>query len=186
MRKEDVVVGAKVKMVRSNGWVFDEGDILTVVEGGSSYEHKLITLCSVENSPNDFELVPHTPFDLNVTKWFIFVATDTKLTLVKEWLKDRGVEVDAIGYSCGVHITNSSSLGLASYPFATNERTKELLGRGAVEIKFDFDTKVFIKDVHWPELETPEQKKIKELRETIEKAQKQLEELEGLHGGSKV
>lgn len=117
-----------------------------------------------------------TNFDMKSQPWFIRVNNMKEWSTVQKWLEDNfGSAVDC-SYENNIKlVTNTDSSGeIWDTPmWGSDVETKK---KQAQEIKIHFKT--VIDSVQYPQVETEQDKKIRELRETIEKAQKQIEDIQ--------
>lgn len=120
---------------------------------------------------------PKQMFNIKTDPWFIRVNSEQEFEVIQDWLEENYGEKIRANY--GTHmkwLTNAQCDGyinsklLVMYgsgePLATTPRK---------EIKLTFKTT--IDSVQYPEMETEQQVKMKQLQETIDKAARELKEL---------
>lgn len=125
----------------------------------------------------DIELVVPS-FDLHKNPWYIRVENEEQFNLANEWLRENfGSNLMVSYWNNVVGITNTDAAGnIWDHPMWLAERhIQENIFRHELKLNF----KTTISSVEYPvvEIETEQQKRIRELKETIDSASKQLEEL---------
>lgn len=147
------------------------------------------TVCyHIKEEPSDsvwiqgsqFKLTKEEPkqmFNIKTDPWFIRVNSEEEFEVIQDWLEENYGEKIRANYGthmkwltntqCDGHI-NSKLLVMygSGEPLATTPRK---------EIKLTFKTT--IDSVQYPEMETEQQIKMKQLQETIDKAARELKEL---------
>lgn len=116
-------------------------------------------------------------FDMKTQPWFIRINNEEEWDLAQQWLKENFGKACAATYSpCySYFLTNKDDTGyIGDHPM--HGRKESLAETKRYEIKLTYKT--VIDSVIYPEVETEQQKKIKELKETIRKAQEQIDALE--------
>lgn len=117
-------------------------------------------------------------FDMKKHPWFIRIENEDQYNLAEEWLKEH------YGDSCGVRYLHS--LKVLTNTLTTGEVCSYIMW-GAddscdadpyYEIKLNFKTSIIIDSAEFPEIETEQEQRIRELKETISLAQKQIEEIQ--------
>ena len=185
---EGFKIGARVVCVTSDCNWYKEGDEF-IIRSAPFIDTEDNTVCyHVKEQPNNgvyiqgsqFKLTKEEPkqmFNIKTDPWFIHVNSKQEFEVIQDWLEENYGKRLLVDY--GTHmkwLTNTRHDGYinskllvmhgAGDPLATTPRK---------EIKLTFKTT--IDSVTFPEVETEQQIKMKQLQETIDKAVRELKEL---------
>ena len=120
---------------------------------------------------------PKQMFNIKSDPWFIRVNSEQEFEVIQDWLEDNYGEKLRANY--GTHmkwLTNTQCDGhINSKLLVMHGRGHPLETTSRKEIKLTFKTT--IDSVQYPEMETEQQVKMKQLQETIDKAARELKEL---------
>jgi len=146
------------------------------------------TICYlVKEQPNNgvyiqgsqFKLTKEEPkqvFNIKTDPWFIRVNSEQEFEVIQDWLEENYGSFLISDYSPAFeYLTNTSSDGQIEEAFVMHGRGNPLETPSRKEIKLTFKTTV--DSVQYPEMETEQQIKMKQLQETIDKAARELKEL---------
>jgi hypothetical protein len=118
-------------------------------------------------------------FDIKNNHWYIETPTQEVFKIVSEWLRQHGLDWQHNDKDCqeirsnAKYITNSRQGTISKYlMWGSNGQRPDTIAK---EIKLNF--KIMVDSVVYPEVESPQQKQIRELEETIQKATQQIEQL---------
>lgn len=118
-------------------------------------------------------------FDLHSNPWYIRVENEEQFNLANKWLKENFGKHLFYPYDCRIKsLTNVCSEGYINNAVMWSDvESFSKYKDTRPEIKLTYKTS--ISSVEYPvvEIETEQQKRIRELKETIDSASKQLEEL---------
>ncbi|WCO82025.1 hypothetical protein vBPpSSYP_43 [Pseudomonas phage vB_PpS_SYP] len=174
--------------------MFKKGDriVRTGGDGGFGMVHGntyTVSKCDADNvivdeipneawSPEYFVLA-ESQFDVKKDPWYVIVSNREEAKLVQSWLFEQGLQWQSGGAThshLGERVlTNDSGCDRIFHAsFGVIEKKK---ARGSKELKFSFKRELVIDKVTLPDVESPQQKQIKELEETIRKASEQIEQL---------
>ena len=115
-------------------------------------------------------------FNIKSDPWFIRVNSKQEFEVIQDWLQEN--------YGCSLitsynpafeYLTNTSCTGQIEEAFVMHGRGNPLETTSRKEIKLTFKTT--IDSVEYPEMETEQEIKMKQLQETIDKAARELKEL---------
>jgi len=119
---------------------------------------------------------PKQMFNIKTDPWFIRVNSKQEFEVIQDWLQENyGTCLSSNYYSSMVYLTNSYADGGVREDFVMHGSSDPLEKQALKEIKLTFKTT--IDSVTFPEVETEQQIKMKQLQETIDKAAKQIKEL---------
>ena len=116
--------------------------------------------------------------DLMKDKWFFAPSTKEEGIAFQKWAFTQGLSWSSAGTKAleylgteaiGGNGNTKGKLGHATYSW--------YLDRGHVELTPVFKTEISVDGVYLPELESAQQKKIRELEATVAEAQRQIQEL---------
>ena len=121
-------------------------------------------------------------FNIKEHKWFIRIEDAEHSEIVQKWLFEQGVNWQ---WSTGK--PENTRFEFLTNTYSDGDLSKHLLyanNKGSVskqckELIIRTKTETVVSEVVYPEIETEQQKQIRELKETIAKAQEQLDALEG-------
>lgn len=119
-------------------------------------------------------------FDLKTNPWFIRVNNKEEFEAAISWAEEKGLKWDKIHREYNKSIKAiGTCLSFPEVQVIYYLLNNDNFCQGArEEIKITFKT--IIESVEYPEIETEQDKKIRELQETIEIAKRQIEELKGI------
>jgi len=138
----------------------------------------------VDEIPNeawspDYFVLAENQFNVKKDPWYIVVKNRQESKLVQSWLFEQGLQWKAGGAKhdhLNERVLTNDNGGdrICHASFGVIEKKK---AKGSKELKFSFKQTLTIDKVTMPEVESPQQKQIKELEETIRKAAEQIEQL---------
>jgi len=130
----------------------------------------------------DFEIEEKQMFNIKTDPWFIRVNSEQEFEVIQDWLEENYGEKLRANY--GTHmkwLTNTQCDGyINSKLLVMHGRGHPLETTSRKEIKLTFKT--IIDSVTFPEVESEQQVKMKQLQETIDKAARELKELREIEG----
>lgn len=117
-----------------------------------------------------------TNFDMKSQPWFIRVTNEQEYNAARKWLFENFGHYLDTGYaSYMVGLSNTDDCGeICSYVMWMAEHALKTTEHYEIELSY----KTVVDSVQYPQVETEQQKKVRELQETIEKAQKQIEDIQ--------
>ena len=146
------------------------------------------TVCyHIKEEPSDsvwiqgsqFKLTKEEPkqmFNIKTDPWFIRVNSEQEFEVIQDWLEENYGSILISNYSTAFkYLTNTADDGQVEEAFVMHGQGNPLETTSRKEIKLTFKTT--IDSVTFPEMETEQQIKMKQLQETIDKAARELKEL---------
>ena len=119
---------------------------------------------------------PKQMFNIKTDPWFIRVNSKQEFKVIQDWLQENyGYSLITSYNTSFEYLTNTSCTGQIEEAFVMHGRGNPLETTSRKEIKLTFKTT--IDSVQYPEMETEQQVKMKQLQETIDKAARELKEL---------
>jgi len=181
-------VGDKVRCIGSqmaNGEQIDVGYVGTIThiasDGAIVVDNMFGHMGNAVCCPEAFEKIKEEPkqmFNIKTDPWFIRVNSEQESKVVQDWLFEQGImwkhSSTQHKYTEYTFILNVLCEGhISKRLLRTNEACE--IHPTAKEIKLTFKTT--IDSVQYPEMETEQQIKMKQLQATIDKAARELKEL---------
>ncbi|MNF29693.1 hypothetical protein D3C85_851520 [compost metagenome] len=164
-------IGDTVRRIRSAHAGMGYGD--TAVVTNVSGINLTLKGYKSEHDAQNFELA-EPQFDMKTSPWEIRVNTTEEFASTQRWLEANfGTGLPGLMPKLPFMLTNTTTTGDIMNRVMWGDISSKFSRR---EIKLQFETT--IKSVTYPEVETEQQRKIRELQETIEKAQKQIADLQ--------
>ena len=115
-------------------------------------------------------------FNIKADPWFIRVNSKQEFEVIQDWLEENYGCILISNYSSAFeYLTNTASDGQVEEAFVMHGQGNPLETTSRKEIKLTFKTTIY--SVTFPEVETEQQIKMKQLQETIDKAARELKEL---------
>jgi hypothetical protein len=174
--------------------MFKKGDriVRTGCDGGFGMVHGntyTVSKCDADNvivdeipneawSPSYFTLAENQ-FNVKKDPWYVIVNNHEESKLVQSWLFKQGLHWQA-GDSTHLHLGErvlTNDEGCDRIFHASMGVIEKKKAKGSKELIFSFKHELVIDKVTLPDVESPQQKQIKELEETIRKASEQIEQL---------
>ena len=119
---------------------------------------------------------PKQMFNIKSDPWFIRVNSEQEFEVIQGWLQENyGCSLITSYNTAFEYLTNTSCTGQIEEAFVMYGRGNPLEATSRKEIKLTFKTT--IDSVQYPEMETEQQVKMKQLQETIDKVARELKEL---------
>ena len=119
---------------------------------------------------------PKQMFNIKTDPWFIRVNSKQEFEVIQDWLQENyGCSLITSYNTAFEYLTNTSCTGQIEEAFVMHGRGNPLETTSRKEIRFTFKTT--IDSVTFPEVESEQQIKMKQLQETIDKAARELKEL---------
>ena len=179
-------VGDKVRCIGSqtaNGEQIDVGYVGTIThvasDGAIVVDNMFGHMGNAVCWPEAFEKIKEEPkqmFNIKSDPWFIRVNSEQEFNVIQDWLQENyGCSLITSYKTAFEYLTNTSCTGQIEEAFVMHGRGNPLETTSRKEIKFTFKTT--IDSVTFPEVESEQQIKIKQLQETIDKAARELKEL---------
>lgn len=119
---------------------------------------------------------PKQMFNIKTDPWFIRINSEQEFNVIQDWLEENYGCSLITSYNPAIeYLTNTSCTGQSEEAFVMHGRGNPLKTPSRKEIKLTFKTT--IDSVQYPEMETEQQIKMKQLQETIDRAARELKEL---------